>query len=44
VHTNEDKVFSILLTMTLNLFILVTADPERMAFNPDFLGEGVKIK
>ncbi len=43
-HTNEDKVFSIPLTMTENLFILVTGDPERMAFDPDLLGEGVKIE
>ncbi len=43
-YTNENKVFSILLTMTLNLFILVTGDPERTVFDPDFLGEGVKIE
>jgi hypothetical protein len=30
--------------MTLNLFIFVTGDPERMAFDPDLLGEGVKIE
>jgi hypothetical protein len=44
VHTNEDKVFLILLTITLNLFILVTGDPERTAFDPDLLGEGLKIE
>ncbi len=30
--------------MTLNLIILVTGNPERMAFDPDLLGEGVKIE
>jgi hypothetical protein len=35
--------FSLLLTMTLNLFIFVTGDPERTVFDPDLLGEGVKI-
>jgi hypothetical protein len=44
VHTNEDEVFSILLTMTSNLFFLVTGDPWRTAFDPDLLGEGVKIE
>jgi hypothetical protein len=44
VHTSEKKVFSILLTITLNLFILVTGDPERTAFDPDLLGEGMKIE
>ncbi len=42
-HTNEDRVFSLLLTMTLNLFNFVTGDPERTVFDPDLLGEGVKI-
>jgi hypothetical protein len=44
VHTNEDKFFSILPTTTLNLFILVAGNPERTAYNPDLLGEGVKIE
>jgi hypothetical protein len=44
VHTNEDKVFSLLLTMAKNLFFLVAGDPGRTAFDPDFLGEGVKIE
>ncbi len=30
--------------MTQNLFILVTGDPERTAFDPNLLGEGVKIE
>jgi hypothetical protein len=33
-----------LLAMALNLLILVTGDPERMAFNPDLLVERVKIE
>jgi hypothetical protein len=35
--------FSIILIMTFKCFILGTGDPNRMAINPDFLGEGVKI-
>ncbi len=43
-HTNSDKVFLILLTMTLNLLTLVTGDSGRTAFDPDLLGEEVKIE
>ncbi len=43
-NTNEDKVFSTLLTMTYNLFFLVTGDPGRETLDPDLLGEMMKIK
>ncbi len=33
-----------LLTMTCNLFILLTGDPGRETLNPDLLGEMVKIE
>ncbi len=42
-HTNEDEVFSTLLIMTYNLFFLLTGDPGRQTFDPDLLGEMVKI-
>jgi hypothetical protein len=35
--------FSILLTMYLNCIILKTGGPDRMAIDPDLLGEGVEI-
>jgi hypothetical protein len=44
VHTNEDKVISTLLTMSSNLFFLLTGDPGREKFDPDLLGEMVKIE
>jgi hypothetical protein len=44
VNTNEDKVFSTLLTMTYNLFFLLTDDPGRETLDPDLLGEMVKIE
>jgi hypothetical protein len=44
VHTNEDEGFSTLLTMTYNLFFLLTGDPGREALDPDLLGEMVKIE
>ncbi len=36
--------FLIILTMTQNIFFLVTGDPGRTAFDPDLLGDGVKIE
>jgi hypothetical protein len=44
VQTNEDKVISTLLTMTYNLFFLLTGDPGRETLDPDLLGEMVKIE
>jgi hypothetical protein len=44
VHTNEDNVISTLLTMTYNLFFLLTGDPGREMVDPDLLGEMVKIE
>jgi hypothetical protein len=44
VNTNEDTVFSILLTMMYNLFFLVTGDPGRERLDLDLLGEMVKIE
>jgi hypothetical protein len=44
VHTNEDNVISTLLTMTYNLFFLISGDPGRETFDPDLLGEMVKIE
>jgi hypothetical protein len=44
VHTNEDKVFPTLLTMTYNLFFPLTGDPGRQMFDPELLGEMVKIE
>jgi hypothetical protein len=44
VNTNEDKVFSRLLTMTYNLFFLLTGHPGREMLDPDLLGEMVKIE
>jgi hypothetical protein len=44
VNTPEDKVFSTLLTMTYNLFFLLTGDPGRETLDPDLLGEMVKIE
>ncbi len=43
-HTNEDNVISTLLTMTYNLFFLLTDDPGRETLDPDLLGEMVKIE
>ncbi len=43
-NTPEDKVFSTLLTMTYNLFFLLTGDPGRETLDPDLLGEMVKIE
>jgi hypothetical protein len=44
VNSNEDKVFSTLLTMMYNLFFLLTGDPGREMLDPDLLGEMVKIE
>jgi hypothetical protein len=44
VHTNEDEVLFILLTINQNLFFLLTGDPGRTTFDPDLLGEMVKIE
>jgi hypothetical protein len=44
VHTNEDNVISTLLTMTYNLFFLLTGDPGREMLDPDLLGVMVKIE
>jgi hypothetical protein len=44
VHTNEDNVISTLLTMTYNLFFLLTGDPGREFFDPNLQGEMVKIE
>jgi hypothetical protein len=44
VHTNEGKVCSTLLTMTSNLFFLLTGDAGRQTFDTDLLGEMVKIE
>ncbi len=43
-HTNKDNVISTLLTMTYNLFFLLTGDPGREALDPDLLGDMVKIE
>jgi hypothetical protein len=44
VHTNEDKVFSTLLTMTYSIFFLLTGNPGRQTFDPNLLGEMLKIE
>jgi hypothetical protein len=44
VHTNEDEVFSTLLTITYFLFFLLTGYPGRQTFDPDLLGKIVKIE
>jgi hypothetical protein len=44
VHTNEKNVILTLPTMTYNLFFLLTGDPGREMFDPDLLGEMVKIE
>ncbi len=43
-NTNEDKVFSTLLTMTFDFFFLLTGDPGRASLDPDLLGGTVKIE
>jgi hypothetical protein len=40
----EDNIISTLLTMTYNLFFLLTGDPGREMLHPDLLGEMVKIE
>ncbi len=42
--TNEDNVISTLLTMTYNLFFLLTGDPGRETLDPALLGEMVKVE
>jgi hypothetical protein len=44
VNTNANKVFSTSLTMTYNLFFLLTGDPGREALDPCLLGKMVKIE
>jgi hypothetical protein len=44
VHTNEDIIISALLTMTYNLFFVLTGDPGREMLDPDLLGERGKIE
>ncbi len=41
-HTHKDNGISALLTMTYNLFFLLTGDPGRETLDPDFLEEMVK--
>ncbi len=43
-NTNEDKVFSTLLTMTYKTIFLLTGDPGRATIDPDLLGKMVKIE
>ncbi len=43
-HTNEDNFLSTFLTMTNNLFFLLTGDLGRETLDPYLLGEMVKIK
>jgi hypothetical protein len=44
VSTNEDKVFSTLLTMMYKKIFLLTGDPGRATLDPDLLGKMVKLE